>query len=119
MMELFWKIIPFLIPLWIFVILIIKYRNGVKEEVPKPSWLAQTKFVKYVVLVFFKRVELRRWTGIWYLPLMLGSFGSFGIGSVVMHKIYPPLPLEKMYTQEGVIKSVTKKKDGWFVSFRD
>ena len=109
-MELFWKILPFLIPLWLLVVLIIKYRNGVKEEVPKSSWLAQTKFVKYIALVFFTRVELRRWTGIFYLPLILGFFGSFAIGPIIQDKIYPPLPLEKMHTQEGLIKSITERK---------
>jgi len=109
-METFWKIIPFLIPLWIFVILIVKYRNGVKEETPRLSWLAQTKFVKYVILVFFKRVELRRWTGIWYLPLMLGFFGSFALGTVIEDAIYPPMPLEKMHTQEGILKSIVKRR---------
>lgn len=109
-MELFWTIIPFLIPLWIFVILIVKYRNGVKEEVLKPSWLVQTKFVKYVVLVFFTRVELRRWTGIFYLPFILGFVGSFAIAPIIQDEIYPPLPLEKMHTQEGLIKSITERK---------
>jgi hypothetical protein len=109
-MELFWKIIPFLILLWIFVILIIKYRNGVKEEVLKPSWLVQTKFVKYIGLVFFIRPNLRPWTGIWYFPLLFGFLGCFTIGDVITSTIYPPLPIEKMHTQEGVIKSISKRK---------
>lgn len=116
-METFWKIIPFLIPLWIFVILIAKYRNGVKEDVEKPSWFAQTNFFKYVKLVFVTRVNLRPWTAIWYVPLILSIFGSFTIGTVIMAAIYPPIPLEKMQTQEGTIKSIVerKKMDGLLV----
>jgi hypothetical protein len=104
-------------PFLIILILYKKYKNSEKEEVPKPSWFAQTNFFKYVKLVFVTRVNLRPWTAIWYVPLILSSLGSFTIGPVIMAAIYPPLPLEKMQTQEGIIQSIIdrKKMDGLLV----
>lgn len=112
-MELFWKILPFLIPLIIVAGMYRDYKNqdAVKIEKP-PSWLQRQEWYQYIKLVFYTRPQHYRPSSlVWYYPMVICLF--FGVGSFVVNiqnLIYPPLPLEKMQTQQGIIESITLRK---------
>lgn len=111
-MELFWIIIPFLIPLIIVGGMYRDYKNQDVVKVEKPSWLEKQSFYQYIKLVFYTRPQYYRPSSlIWYYPMIM-SLALFS-ASFCLHitdAIYPPLPLEKMQTQQGVIESITLRK---------
>jgi hypothetical protein len=112
-LEFFWKTIPFLVPILIMVIAYQQYKNRGNEisKDKKPSWLEQQQWYQYIKLVFFTRVFYRQWTAIWHVPLFFSII--FGFGTLIAnltYVIYPPLPLEKMQKQQGVIESIVKRK---------
>lgn len=112
-MELFWKSIPFITPLLIMIVAYQQYKNQSKEISLryKPSWLDQQTWYQYIKLVFYTRVFYRQWTAIWHVPLFFGVV--FGFGTLVANLtdvLYPPLPLEKMHTQQGIIESIIVRK---------
>lgn len=112
-MELFWKIIPFIIPLLIMIVAYQQYKNKGKEisTAKKPSWLERQPWYQYIKLVFYTRVFYRQWTAIWHVPLFFSIVFGFGtLVSNLTYLIYPPLPLEKMQKQQGVIESVVIRK---------
>lgn len=111
-MELFWIILPFLIPLIIVAGMYRDYKNQDVIKVEKPSWLEKQSFYQYIKLVFYTRPQHYRPSSlIWYYPMVICLF--FGVGSFGIHiseAIYPPSPLEKMQTQQGIIESITLRK---------
>ena len=109
-METFWTLIPFVVVLLIAINLYETYKNRGKEKIQKLSWIEGQSFFKYLKLVFVTRVNLRPWTAVWYIPLFFATVLSLNLINNIRHSIYPPLPLEKMQTQQGIIQSIIKRK---------
>jgi hypothetical protein len=85
-------------------------KEKVKEK-KKVSKLNKYGWFRYIKLVFGTRVLYRQSTAIWFVPL--GFSFLFGIVTFYInltHVIYPPLPLEEMSTEKGVIKSIVKRR---------
>lgn len=112
-MELFWKTIPFITPLLIMVIAYKQYKNKDNDisANKKPSWLQRQSWYQYIKLVFYTRVFYRQWTAIWHVPLFFSVVFGFGTFLVNLTDVlYPPLPLAKMHTQQGIIESIIVRK---------
>ncbi len=113
-MDNFFIIIPFLVPLWVLYTLYKQYKDkkeGKVKETKKVSKLNKYAWFRYIKLVFGTRVWYRQSTAIWFVPL--GFAFVFGMGTFYINStrlIYPPLPLEKMITEKGIIKSIVLRK---------
>jgi hypothetical protein len=110
-MELFWMIIPFITPLLIIIVAYQQYKNKGISTYKKLSWLERQPLYQYIKSIFFTRVYYRQWTAIWHVPLFFSII--FGFGTLIAnltYVIYPPLPLEKMQKQQGVIESIVIRK---------
>lgn len=113
-MDSFFSILPFFVPLLVLYTLYKQYKDkkqGKVKEKKKVSKLNKYRWFRYIKLVFGTRVMYRQSTAIWFVPL--GFSFVFGMGTFYIHLtrvIYPPLPLEKMITEKGTIKSIVKRR---------
>jgi hypothetical protein len=111
-MELFLNIIPFIVIFLISIQIYKQIKNKNKTEknnsVLKPS---KYKLINYLKAVFLQRGTVKFLSAIWYVPftiafVLMVTFIIIGIETL----IFPPIPLEKMHTQEGVIESIQLRK---------
>lgn len=113
-MDNFFSILPFLVPLLVLYTLYKQYKDkkaGIVQEKRKVSKLNKYGWFRYIKLVFGTRVMYRQSTAIWFVPL--GFSFVFGMGTFYInltHLVYPPIPLEKMITEKGIIKSIVKRR---------
>ncbi|MDD2369831.1 MAG: hypothetical protein PHQ90_11050 [Sulfuricurvum sp.] len=112
-MELFWKILPFLIPLIIAAGMYRDYKNQDAIKVEKRSWLQKQPFYQYIKLVFYTRPQYNRKSSlVWFYSMVFSLYLFFATFAIHITKaIYPDLPLEKMQIQQGVIESITLRKN--------
>lgn len=111
-METFWTIIPFIVPLLVLSELYRRYKNKNEPKEKKTvSKLEKYKFYRYLKLIFIERGVVKFWSAIWYVPLFFSLIGTVTFVGELKDSVFPPLPLEKMQTKEGVIKSIILRKN--------
>ena len=111
-MELFYTILPFIVPLLVLIQIYHNYKNRKKVKEKKTSKFEQYKLYRYLKTIYVERGIVKFWSAIWYVPLLFGSV--FGIVSIFGHfqdSFFPPIPLEKMQTQTGTIESVQLRRN--------
>ncbi|MBU0631801.1 hypothetical protein KKA17_04080 [bacterium] len=112
-MEILLSILPFIVLFLIGRSIYVKYKElKERKKIQKPvSVFEKYQWSRYIKLVFGTRVWYRQSTAIWYVPF--GFAFAFGGASLFVNLgslVYPPLPLEKMQTKDGVIKSIVLRK---------
>lgn len=109
-MEVFLQILPFLVIVLIGKNLYHSFKN--KDRIEKElTWLEQKPLFQYLKLVFIVRTRYRTASFLFFLPMWFCIF--FGAASLYVNLtefIYPPVALEKMQIQQGIIKSITIRK---------
>jgi hypothetical protein len=112
-MEILLSILPFVVLFLIGRNIYVKYKEvKEKKKIQKSiSFFEKYQWYRYIKLVFGTRVWYRQSTAIWYVPFGFAFvFGAASLFVNVGSLVYPPLPLEKMQTKDGVIKSIVLRK---------
>ncbi|MFZ2969339.1 MAG: hypothetical protein WA080_09835 [Sulfuricurvum sp.] len=102
-MEIFWKMLPFLTPIVIMASMYYRHKN--QDKIEKPSWLEQKPWYQSMKLKYREANII--WNMLFFFSVLIGG-ASFVAN--LQGFIYPPLPLEKMQTQQGIIKSIVKRQ---------
>jgi hypothetical protein len=106
--ETLFTILPFLAILLISLNAYYRYKNRGKEE--ESTWTDKYSFTRDVMTAF-KRVKYRPWTFLFFFPSFFGLIlGIITLFSNIQNEVYPPLPLEKMLTKQGVVESIKERK---------
>ncbi len=108
MVETLFTILPFLAIILISLNAYHRYKNRGKEQ--EQIWTNKYSFTRDV-MTSLKRAKYRPWTFLFFSPWFFGLI--FGIVTLFLNiegLVYPPLPLEKMQTKQGLIKSIVKNR---------
>lgn len=110
-MELFYTILPFIVPLLVLIQIYHNYKNRNKVEEKKTSKLEKYKLYRYLKTIYVERGIVKFWSAIWYVPLLFCSvFGIIIIFTQFQQSIFSPISLEKMQTETGTIESIQLRK---------
>ena len=127
-MEIFFTIIPFIVPVLVMIELYRRYKNKDKPR-KKISKLKRYWHNSYIRLIFIERGVVKFWSAIWFVPLGFSFvFGIITLYLSIFSTVFPPLPLKMMNTKQGIIESISlmrktadalvfKNQDGTYENF--